>query len=109
MPVPTLTESLKYAITLTETLKDAITLSQAVDLVPRRPHVATVWRWATRGVRGIKLRTWLSGGTRVTTPAALEEFLQRLNADLPADEGEAAADLARRAKEAGKALEAMGC
>ncbi len=95
--------------TLTEKLKDAISLSQAVDFVPRRPHVATIWRWATRGVRGIKLQTWMSGGTRVTTPQALEEFLLALNAGQPADDAETDADLARRAKEASAALEKLGC
>ena len=104
-----ITKKLKGAISLTETLRDAITLSQAVDFVPRRPHVATIWRWATKGCRGIKLQTWMSGGTRVTTPAAIEEFLHRLNAGDSSDTGDLDADSSRRSKEAGKALESLGC
>lgn len=95
--------------TLTETLKDAISLSQAVDFVPRRPHVATVWRWATKGVRGVRLATVIIGGRRMVTPAALEDFLQRLNADQPVDDAETDADMARRAAAVSKALEALGC
>lgn len=108
MPVASLTKKLKAAITLTETLKDAITLSQAVDFVPRRPNVATIWRWATKGVRGVKLQTWLSGGIRVTTPDALEAFLRALNSDSPSLDEFADADLERRGREFDAALEKLG-
>ena len=36
---------------------------------------ATVARWATRGVRGVRLRTFVLGGRRFTTPALIEEFM----------------------------------
>jgi hypothetical protein len=95
------------AATLTEALKDALTLAQAAHYFSPVPHVSCVQRWATSGTRGVKLRTWLSGGRRVTTPAAIEEFLRALNADSdsPADTDD---DVARRAKEAGRALEKIG-
>lgn len=109
MPATTLTKSLRAAIPLCETLEDAITLTKAADFVPSRPHCATIWRWATKGCRGIKLQTWLLGGKRVTTPAALEEFLQKLNADSSADEADPGLEGDRRSKAAGKALEALGC
>jgi hypothetical protein len=60
-------------------LQDALSFAQAADFVPGRPHVATVWRWATHGVRGIRLQSWSIGGRRFTTTAALEEFLRALN------------------------------
>jgi hypothetical protein len=95
---------------LTETLREAISLSEAVDFLPRRPNVSTLWRWATKGTRGVKLETWIVGGVRCTTPAALEKFLQRLNADhLEEDVDGDNSDFARRGKEASKALEALGC
>lgn len=95
---------------LLETLKDAISLAEAVDFVPRRPNVSTIWRWATKGTRGVKLQTWIVGGVRCTTPAAMEEFLQRLNADRLQDDTDEIddADVARRAKAASQALEALG-
>jgi len=94
--------------TLTGALKDAMTLKQAAAYFPRRPHIATIWRWCTNGCHGVKLESWMIGGMRVTTPAAIEEFLQALNADRdPPRESEA--DRLRRAREAGRALEALGC
>jgi hypothetical protein len=42
-------------------------------------HIATLHRWRLRGVRGVRLRTWLVGGVRVTTESAVIEFLERLN------------------------------
>jgi hypothetical protein len=41
----------------------------------RRPNVATVWRWATRGMKGVRLATISLGRFRYTTEAALERFI----------------------------------
>lgn len=94
--------------TIAERFKDAIPINRCSDYIPGNPHCATVWRWATKGVRGIRLATVIVGGRRMVTPQALEEFLQRLNADQPADPVETDADLKRRAKEASGALAAFG-
>ncbi len=45
----------------------------------RRMHVATVYRWAQRGLKGVRLETLKCGGTTVTTRPALLRFIQRLN------------------------------
>jgi hypothetical protein len=52
----------------------------------QHPHVATLHRWITRGVRGVVLESFLVGGARCTTSAMVETFLARLNspADAPA-------------------------
>lgn len=59
-----------------------LTLSEASEIVPRvngrKVHPATVWRWATSGVRGVRLRSRLVGGRRVTTEADIEVFLNAL-------------------------------
>lgn len=59
-----------------------LTLSEAVEKIPpvngRNVHPATVWRWATSGVRGVRLRSRLVGGRRVTTEADIEAFLNAL-------------------------------
>ncbi|MDZ4684032.1 MAG: DUF1580 domain-containing protein [Planctomycetaceae bacterium] len=91
---------------LTDSLKDAIPLTKAADFVPGRPHSATIWRWATKGVRGVKLASWVSGGKRVTTLAAIEEFLRRLNAG--AESPDSPDDAVRRSREASRALEKLG-
>lgn len=41
----------------------------------RRPNVASVWRWATRGCKGVKLGTISLGRYRFTTVSALERFV----------------------------------
>lgn len=68
---------------LTEKL---ITLAQAAKLawLPRlrgrlgRLHASTLWRWALKGIGGIKLETLKVGGTLCTSEAALQRFFDRL-------------------------------
>lgn len=43
----------------------------------------TVFVWSTRGVRGIRLRTWSQGGTRVTTEQWLIDFFRKLSLEVP--------------------------
>ncbi len=43
----------------------------------KRPHVATLFRWATVGVRGVVLETIQCGGTRCTSLEALQRFFDR--------------------------------
>ncbi len=90
---------------LTDIIADAISLTDAARLY--HCHVASTWRHATKGVRGIRLQTWMVGGKRMTTPAAVEEFLRGLNAGAD-DPGDSPSDTARRSREAGRALEALG-
>ncbi len=45
----------------------------------KRPHVATLFRWATVGVRGVVLETLQCGGTRCTSVQALQRFFERLS------------------------------
>jgi len=61
-------------ISLSENL---ITLAEAAKHLPGRPHKATIWRWATGGVRGgILLESILSGGVRYTSTEALDRFIK---------------------------------
>jgi len=50
--------------------------------MPRRNgqpiHVATLYRWDTRGVKGVRLQTVMVGRTRCTTEQALREFFKAL-------------------------------
>ena len=43
------------------------------------PSVATLHRWASKGARGVILKTYLIGGRRYTTAEDLEDFVARLN------------------------------
>jgi hypothetical protein len=41
-------------------------------------NCCTVWRWAGRGVRSIRLETFSRGGRRFTTLSAFDRFCQRI-------------------------------
>ena len=94
------------------TIMDAVPFTRAACLFPSRPSVGTMWRWVLQGVRGpgeqrVKLRTLKIGGRAFITPEMAEAFIAALNEpDVPADEP---ATAKRRASEAGKALEKLGC
>lgn len=91
---------------LTNALRNAQVLAKADQLFSPPPHVSTVWRWCTKGTRGVKLESWIRGGQRVTTPEAVERFLLALNA---ADEPgtESADEFAKRAKSENAALKTV--
>lgn len=38
-------------------------------------HVATLWRWATAGCRGVRLQSWSIGARRFTTATAIDQFM----------------------------------
>jgi len=63
-----------------------ITLTEAARLLPRmngkRIAVSTLWRWATAGVRGVRLETRRLGRRILTSAEALERFTAAL-AELP--------------------------
>lgn len=52
-----------------------LSMTAAAKLLPGRPNVATLWRWRTTGVRGVKLATILYGGRRFTSREALSRFI----------------------------------
>jgi hypothetical protein len=45
------------------------------EFTGKRPHAATLYRWVSRGVRGVTLETLVVAGSRVTTMAAIERFI----------------------------------
>lgn len=64
------------------TSEQVISLNDATKRLPRRrlgknPHIATLYRWATRGCRGVKLETLRVGGTLCTSLEALQRFCER--------------------------------
>lgn len=62
-----------------------LTLTEATKLTPRQPTVATLWRWARRGVLArngtrIQLRHIRVGGRVYTTEQWLHEFFEAVMA-----------------------------
>ena len=58
------------------------TFTEATKALPklngRRPHPSTIWRWARKGVKGVRLESRRIGGRFVTSQEALERFAERL-------------------------------
>lgn len=91
--------------TLTTGLRDAITLAQACHLFSPVPSIHAMHRWVSKGTRGVRLQTWLSGGRRVTTHEAVEAFLRAINeADELSAETIPAADTTKQARAEKSAL-----
>lgn len=70
----------------------------AVEIVTGvRPTPCTAWRWTTKGSRGRILKSWVLGGRRMTTVAAVEAFIEQRTADTtpaePVDQTEVSAAL----------------
>ncbi|QDV45779.1 hypothetical protein Enr13x_56590 [Stieleria neptunia] len=61
-----------------------IRVSAAAKVVEKitgeRPHVATLHRWASRGLKGVRLRTAYAGGHRRTTEKWIREFFEAVTA-----------------------------
>lgn len=79
--------------------------------IPGNPSNPTRTRWVLNGVldgsgNRVKLQAWKVGGRLYTSDAAVERFLQRLNADAPASEADDAAE--RIGTQAGAALQSLG-
>ena len=66
-------------------VEGAVPFREATKLIPKRrdgraTHVATIFRWASVGIRGIKLESIQLAGTKCTSKPALSRFFQRLTA-----------------------------
>lgn len=65
-----------------------VSLTEAVKLLPpvdgRRLHVSSLWRWAQKGVQGVRLETRRIGRRIVTSAEALERFTEKLAEVSPA-------------------------
>jgi len=55
--------------------EELVPLSQIAALIPGRPHKSSVWRWATVGVRGIRLATVVIAGRRYCSREAVDRFI----------------------------------
>jgi hypothetical protein len=55
-----------------------VTFAEATKLIPGRPHLSQTYRWAERGLGGIKLEWIKAGGKRFTSVEALSRFYAAL-------------------------------
>ncbi len=62
---------------LTEECLSFVDAAKRVPLINgKQVHSTTVWRWARRGVRGVKLECRLLGGRFITSVEALDRFFE---------------------------------
>jgi hypothetical protein len=66
------------------TRETLISMSEAAGRVPsfrpgKKTHVATIFRWAQHGVRGVRLESIRFGGRLVTSVEALSRFVEALS------------------------------
>jgi hypothetical protein len=66
------------------TQEELISITQAASIIPRRRagrkcHIATIYRWIQRGVKGVRLEAIQVGGTRCTSSEALQRFFNALS------------------------------
>ena len=94
-------------------VEDLVPFNRTGDWWPVNPppHISAGHRWRLhglkRGDRVVRLETVMVGGRRYTSTQAVTRFIEALNADQPAAvDGPTAT---RRAKDAGRALAAVGC
>jgi hypothetical protein len=90
-----------------------VTLSRAGQYIPvlrgrKRPHSATLYRWAQRGLRGVRLETIRIGGTLCTSAEAIQRFCDRLSMDVRTSDGASDADGRREASRAANCLKQYG-
>lgn len=62
---------------LTETL---VSPAKATHHAPGRPHISTIWRWMTKGSRGVFLESVVCAGRRYTSVEAIDRFIAATNA-----------------------------
>ena len=59
-----------------------VSFTEAAKLLPeingRRIHPSALWRWARKGVKGVRLETRRLGGRFVTSMEAIERFSKAL-------------------------------
>ena len=58
------------------TREEVFRLAKAREFVPGQLNPSTFYRWAFKGVKGVKLETVCIGGIRMTSREALERFFQ---------------------------------
>jgi len=68
--------------------EDVMSLTEAARILPKRragkrTHVATLYRWSTKGLRGVKLEVIQVGATRCTSREAIQRFFDALSPSNP--------------------------
>lgn len=90
--------------------QDLIPIGEVHKHLPMRPggkriHKSVVYRWALKGVRGVRLETLHIGGRVYTSLAALQQFTQRTHPEPAGRQSQGPGDSSRRSEWVGQRLE----
>ena len=93
--------------------EELVPFNEAVKLIPKRngktAHLSLLYRWSSRGLRGVRLEYIQAGGTRCTSHAAIRRFYQRLTpAETPAPVSKTSAQRQREIEAAERELTEAG-
>lgn len=83
--------------------QEHIAIRDVRNHIPGNPHLATIWRWIYRGVRGQKLGTIVVGGRRFTTKEEIEKFIAATTATAAGGEPTPARTAKQRARDIARA------
>jgi hypothetical protein len=87
--------------------EELILLSRAGNTLPDRVHCSTPRRWASQGVRNVKLETIALGGRIYTSREALSRFFARLTASRPGCQDQSSPQRERQQAIAGERAQAI--
>ena len=73
----------------------------------RHVHISAVYRWMTRGIRGVRLEAAKVGGATYTSVEALQRFSERLSARAMGDGREPGVADPKRVVEVAKRVEGL--
>ena len=85
-----------------------VSFRQASRELPGNPHQATIYRWAQRGIKGVRLESWLIGGRRFTSQQAIARFIALTTASGQLQAGNVVGDRATAIRNAERELAAAG-
>lgn len=90
-----------------------ISLADAAKSLParrggKRPHISCLYRWTTRGCKGVVLESIQVGGTRCTSKEAIGRFLEALTFPHSSEPRRSPTQRRRAAERAQRELERQG-
>jgi hypothetical protein len=83
--------------------EQSLSLAEACGLVRGRnpgknPSLSTLYRWTSKGLRGIRLESGMQGGATLTSKEAMDRFFQALNLQREQELGDPAPRAGRRGR-----------
>ena len=89
-------------------VEELIPFETCGQLIPGRPSRCTLFRWAFKGVRGVKLETLVCGHKRFVSKEAIARFVEAQNRDQTPAPAFSPSQRRRQAETANRVLQEAG-